>query len=457
MAIKTSADVSSFVTVVSPNGGETLTRGSTYRITWNSGSNIDKVTLYSSTNEYSADYIAISIPNTGYYDWTVNVGNTTNTEFKIQVVGYQTGVSSVSDTSDNFFTVPLASTPTPTPTPVASPSLSTSLISSSSVITTVGAQKQKIAMIRISNLSSTAVTIWDIVLNIPTPDTVLPFDKFYWDYGQGLLPGSSLPHPSSDLTYNLNYMRNYTSNPMPSPIPGGGSLDVSIYADISTNKNPVQNFSVKVQRIDGLGVPSLDYPISTISISTQASTASPTPIPSMTVTPTPSVAVTSTPYPTYTPVPTAGSTPISRGFISLAVLSLSEGDTINAAGSSDPDIYIANTYGYKRLFLNPIIFSFYGHLGSFSRVKSITAPTRDTLITSGLYRNCETNDQKVYGVEVSGEDIGVLHWINTSGAQAVADDSNFFKKVFCINTNEFNWYSRSNDYTSVNQVPNYSR
>ncbi len=137
---------------------------------------------------------------------------------------------------------------------------------------------------------------------------------------------------------------------------------------------------------------------------------------------------------------------------------LKEGNTISAAGSNDPDVYIVNDWGYKRLFLNPVIFGFYGQLtGGFAGVKNVSPATRDAFITSGLFRNCETNDQKVYGVETTGEDTGTFHWVNTSGAQAVSDDPNFFKKVFCINTNEFNWYPKGSDYTSVNQVPNYTR
>ena len=136
---------------------------------------------------------------------------------------------------------------------------------------------------------------------------------------------------------------------------------------------------------------------------------------------------------------------------------LMEGDVVSAAGSDDPDVYIVNEMGYKRLFLNPAIFNFYGHLGGFAAVKNVSSATRDAFVTSGLFRNCETNDEKVYGVETTGEDVGMLHWVNTTGAQAVADDANFFKKVFCINSNEFNWYSKGSDYTSVNQVPNYSR
>ena len=136
---------------------------------------------------------------------------------------------------------------------------------------------------------------------------------------------------------------------------------------------------------------------------------------------------------------------------------LTEGNTISAAGSDDPDIYIVNEQGYKRIFLNPVIFGFYGHLGGFPAVKTVTPTVRDAFPTSGLFRNCETNDQKVYGFESTGEDTGLLHWVNTSGAQAVSDDPNFFNKVFCINTNEFNWYAKGADYTSVNQVPPYVR
>ena len=167
---------------------------------------------------------------------------------------------------------------------------------------------------------------------------------------------------------------------------------------------------------------------------------------------------TSTPVPTSTSAPAVvGATPVSRGFVSLAALTLKEGDVVSAAGSDDPDVYIVNSWGYKRLFLNPVIFGFYGHLGGFSKVKNTASSTRDTLVTSGLFRNCETNDVKVYGVETTGDDTGTLHWVNTTGEQAVADDSEFFKKVFCINNNEFVWYKQGTAYTSVNQIPAYTR
>ena len=177
-------------------------------------------------------------------------------------------------------------------------------------------------------------------------------------------------------------------------------------------------------------------------------------------TPTPSASPAVSATPTSSPAPSSSSgraTPASKGFVNLSAVSLKDGDVISAAGSADPDIYIVNPNGYKRLFLNPAIFGFYGHLGGFGKVKSTTSTTRDIFVTSGLFRNCETSDKKVYGVENTGEDTGMLHWVNTTGEQAVSDDPDFFKKVFCINTKEFNWYPKGSEYTSVNQIPDYSR
>lgn len=198
--------------------------------------------------------------------------------------------------------------------------------------------------------------------------------------------------------------------------------------------------------------------VSSTSVVTPTPTPTPTSTPTLTATPTPVPTSLPQATPTSTPVPVVtGSTPTARGFVSLAAVSLKEGDVVSAAGSSDPDVYIVNSWGYKRLFLNPVIFGFYGHLGGFSKVKNTASSVRDTLVTSGLFRNCETNDPKVYGAEVTGEDTGTLHWVNTTGAQAVADDSEFFKKVFCINTKEFSWYKKGSNYTSVNQIPAYNR
>ncbi len=100
------------VRITSPNGGETLKIGQTYRITWDSA-NVDKVTLGYSFGEGSLSWFsgnsANNIPNAGYYDWNVNIGTRTSGSLKIYIIGYNTGVGSMSDYSDGFVSVESAS------------------------------------------------------------------------------------------------------------------------------------------------------------------------------------------------------------------------------------------------------------------------------------------------------------------------------------------------------------
>ncbi len=197
----------------------------------------------------------------------------------------------------------------------------------------------------------------------------------------------------------------------------------------------------------------------TSGVSGGDTTSTPTPIPEVITTPTPSPTVSGSPAPSPSTTPASASRPsIPDATLIPSQVSLHEGEVIGASSADDPDVYIINEWGYKRLFLNPVIFGFYGHLGGFAKVVGITTTTRDVLPTSGLFRNCETNGQEVWAVQVTSEDGGTLHHVNMSGEAAVAQDPNFFKKVFCINTNEETWYSKSADaYTSLSQIPLYSR
>lgn len=140
--------------------------------------------------------------------------------------------------------------------------------------------------------------------------------------------------------------------------------------------------------------------------------------------------------------------------VSPSDFGLKEGDVISAEG--DPDVYIINDWGYKRLFVNPEIFNLYGHLG-WNKIKKVSVETRDAFGTSGLFRNCEANEEKVYGLDVINEDTADLRWVNTTGDKAVQDDSDFFKKVFCINNREVKLYGVGVQYTSINQIRNYTR
>jgi len=144
--------------------------------------------------------------------------------------------------------------------------------------------------------------------------------------------------------------------------------------------------------------------------------------------------------------------PVVARAVAPADFGLTEGNVIRATG--DIDLYIVNQMGFKRLFVNPAIFNLYGHLG-WNKVKEVAPSTRDAFKTSGLFR--VDGDTKVYGLDVISEDVANLRWVNTSGEQAVIDQPDFFNRVFVINALEKALYGTGADYTSVLQVPDYSR
>jgi len=123
---------------------------------------------------------------------------------------------------------------------------------------------------------------------------------------------------------------------------------------------------------------------------------------------------------------------------------LQEGNLIRAEG--DFDIFIINQYGYKRLFLNPVIFEMYGHLGSWDDVITVTPATRDAFITSSHYRFVDEN--KVYHMEIGGEDAGILRWLNMT-ANTFAFQGGKAEAIFTINKSEFDWYPMGADKTSL--------
>jgi len=123
---------------------------------------------------------------------------------------------------------------------------------------------------------------------------------------------------------------------------------------------------------------------------------------------------------------------------------LKEGDLIRAEG--DFDIFIINQYGYKRLFLNPVIFEMYGHLGGWEDIKTVSPDVRNAFITSTHYRYPDS--PKVYHLEVTGEDVGTLYWINMTAEdfQAQGGTAN---AIFTINKSELDWYPKGANMTSL--------
>jgi len=115
------------ITLTSPNGGETFTAGDTTTITWQS-ENVDNVSLGWGVGPSSLSWIKTNVPNTGSYTWTVDAGNmlpNTSKNIEIKIIGYQTGVGSVTDTSDSMFTVKSAQTDSSSQTTNTPPSSTT--------------------------------------------------------------------------------------------------------------------------------------------------------------------------------------------------------------------------------------------------------------------------------------------------------------------------------------------
>jgi len=91
-----------FITVNSPNGGETWQMGSTYEITWNDNiSENVKIELYKSGSFNRT--IKSSTASDGSYSWPIPTDLTESSSYKVKVTS--TNNSSVNDQSNNYFTI----------------------------------------------------------------------------------------------------------------------------------------------------------------------------------------------------------------------------------------------------------------------------------------------------------------------------------------------------------------
>jgi hypothetical protein len=94
------------VSVTAPNGGEVMTVGSTYTLTWTATDNVGVTSTslyYSYDGGANYDLIANLSGNPGTYDWTVP--NTPSTQCLVQVYAYDAAANEGSDVSDGFFTI----------------------------------------------------------------------------------------------------------------------------------------------------------------------------------------------------------------------------------------------------------------------------------------------------------------------------------------------------------------
>jgi len=96
------------ISVISPNGGETLTAGSTHTIRWSYGGNpgssvrieLLKAGLVTNTISY---FTSIGSAGSGSYNWAIPSNQTSGSDYSVRITS--TSNSSYTDTSDSNFTI----------------------------------------------------------------------------------------------------------------------------------------------------------------------------------------------------------------------------------------------------------------------------------------------------------------------------------------------------------------
>lgn len=133
-----------------------------------------------------------------------------------------------------------------------------------------------------------------------------------------------------------------------------------------------------------------------------------------------------------------------------------DGDVIrnpSAAGMAQFDVYIVKTVGtkkFKRLILNPAVFTSYGHLKA-SNVKLVTQAEMDAYTTSALVR--VDGDTKVYAL-VPQDDVGMKSWVNVDSATFLAAGADA-DSVYTINSTDAGNYTATGDITTQAQVSTF--
>jgi hypothetical protein len=100
------------ITIISPNGGENWTRGSTQTIFWSYTGEIGNVTIELYKNESYDSTISTSTVNNGSFSWTIT--QNTGTTYKIKVS--DTSNTTVRDESNDYFSIAEKPNPPSSPT-----------------------------------------------------------------------------------------------------------------------------------------------------------------------------------------------------------------------------------------------------------------------------------------------------------------------------------------------------
>jgi len=112
--VRTTTSAAAQLTVTDPNGGESLIRGTTPKITWTSSGTVGSyVKIELLKGGVVSQTLSTSSPNDGTYSsWTIPSTLATGTDYRIRVTS--TSNTAITDTSNTYFTIAPASTITVT-------------------------------------------------------------------------------------------------------------------------------------------------------------------------------------------------------------------------------------------------------------------------------------------------------------------------------------------------------
>jgi hypothetical protein len=96
------------ITVRYPNGGEIFSEGQTVNVRWTGGRPEESIAIFlTKDGVWSDGDVALFIPNTGSYNWTINsnqLGISGGDDFQLNVIGFDWS-DLLGDWSDDFFTI----------------------------------------------------------------------------------------------------------------------------------------------------------------------------------------------------------------------------------------------------------------------------------------------------------------------------------------------------------------
>ena len=98
--------VTKSIHVIAPNGGENWARGTTQTIRWTSSNVSENVELqlFEGTSTSQTEMIAASVPNLGFYNWTIPSNGVIGSDFKVRVSS-TTDWPGTYDYSDSYFSL----------------------------------------------------------------------------------------------------------------------------------------------------------------------------------------------------------------------------------------------------------------------------------------------------------------------------------------------------------------